>query len=132
MDGRKIAQYIPYMFVFMIQITSQKFMLHICIICPCLLIGLLTGLLFKGLPKGMDFTQVMNTFLNIEGVVRVHNLRIWALSMDKTAISAHLAICKCVSLSFRQIFNYSMCELFGSCHLRILTKNELKYCKLNP
>lgn len=48
--------------------------------------------LMEGLPKGMDFTQVMNTFLNIEGVVRVHNLRIWALSMDKTAISAHLAI----------------------------------------
>lgn len=48
--------------------------------------------LMEGLPKGMDFTQVMNTFLNIPGVVRVHNLRIWALSMDKTAISAHLAI----------------------------------------
>ncbi|XP_021915914.1 zinc transporter 2-like isoform X2 [Zootermopsis nevadensis] len=48
--------------------------------------------LMEGLPKGMDFTQVMNTFLNIEGVVRVHNLRIWALSMDKTAISAHLAV----------------------------------------
>jgi Co/Zn/Cd efflux system component len=44
----------------------------------------------------MDFTQVMNTFLNIPGVVRVHNLRIWALSMEKTAISAHLAICKYV------------------------------------
>ncbi|GFG39249.1 hypothetical protein Cfor_00725 [Coptotermes formosanus] len=48
--------------------------------------------LMEGLPKGMDFTQVMDTFLNIPGVVRVHNLRIWALSMDKTAISAHLAI----------------------------------------
>jgi Co/Zn/Cd efflux system component len=53
----------------------------------------------------MDFTKVMNTFLNIDGVVKVHNLRIWALSMDKTAISAHLAICKYVSLSFRETFN---------------------------
>jgi Co/Zn/Cd efflux system component len=53
----------------------------------------------------MDFAKVMNTFLNIEGVVKVHNLRIWALSMDKTAISAHLAICKYVSLRFRQSYN---------------------------
>ena len=50
--------------------------------------------LFEGLPKGMDFVKVMNTFLQIDGVLRVHNLRIWALSMDKLALSAHLAICK--------------------------------------
>jgi len=54
----------------------------------------------------MDFTQVMNTFLNIPGVVRVHNLRIWALSMDKTAISAHLAICKCMLVTDRPSVNH--------------------------
>lgn len=48
--------------------------------------------LMEGLPKGINFNEVMNTFLNIEGVKRVHNLRIWALSLDKTALSAHLAI----------------------------------------
>lgn len=45
-----------------------------------------------GIPKGIDFAEVMNTFLQIDGVVKVHNLRIWALSLDKTALSAHLAI----------------------------------------
>ena len=34
----------------------------------------------------------MNTFLAIDGVVRVHNLRIWALSINKVALGAHLAI----------------------------------------
>ncbi|XP_049803203.1 zinc transporter 2 isoform X2 [Schistocerca nitens] len=48
--------------------------------------------LMEGIPKGIDFASVMNTFLQIDGVVRVHNLRIWALSLDKTALSAHLAI----------------------------------------
>ncbi|KAG8232407.1 hypothetical protein J437_LFUL013979 [Ladona fulva] len=48
--------------------------------------------LMEGMPKGIDFNKVMSTFLEIEGVVRVHNLRIWALSLDKTALSAHLAI----------------------------------------
>lgn len=48
--------------------------------------------LMEGIPKGIDFNDVTSIFLNIEGVVKVHNLRIWALSLDKTAISAHLAI----------------------------------------
>lgn len=50
------------------------------------------NVLMEGLPKGIDFNSVLNTFLSIDGVVRVHNLRIWALSLDKTALAAHLAI----------------------------------------
>ncbi|KAJ8984507.1 hypothetical protein NQ317_010978 [Molorchus minor] len=48
--------------------------------------------LMEALPKGIDFEDVMNILLNIEGVKRVHNLRIWALSLDKIAMSAHVAI----------------------------------------
>lgn len=46
----------------------------------------------EGAPKGIDFNEVMKTILNIENVERVHNLRIWALSLDKIAMSAHIAI----------------------------------------
>lgn len=48
--------------------------------------------LMEGIPRGIDFSDVLNTFLNIEGVVKVHNLRIWALSLDKMALAAHLAV----------------------------------------
>lgn len=48
--------------------------------------------LMEGKPKGIDFEQVTQTFLSIDGVQKVHNLRIWALSLDKIALSAHLAI----------------------------------------
>ncbi|CAG0917010.1 unnamed protein product [Notodromas monacha] len=48
--------------------------------------------LMEGIPRGIDFAAVEKSFLGIDGVVYVHNLRIWALSMDKSAISAHLAI----------------------------------------
>ncbi|XP_063616376.1 proton-coupled zinc antiporter SLC30A2-like isoform X1 [Cydia splendana] len=48
--------------------------------------------LMEGSPRGLDFQEVANTFLTLPGVVRVHNLRMWALSLDKTALSAHLAI----------------------------------------
>lgn len=50
------------------------------------------NVLMEGLPKGVDFVQVSDTFLGIDGVLKVHNLRIWALSLDKIALSAHLAI----------------------------------------
>lgn len=50
------------------------------------------NVLMEGMPKGFDYSQVESTFMQIDGVVKVHNLRIWALSLDKTALSAHLAI----------------------------------------
>lgn len=31
----------------------------------------------EGIPEYLDYTEIMRTFLNINGVVRVHNLRIW-------------------------------------------------------
>lgn len=49
---------------------------------------------FAGIPRDVDFNAVLETFMKIDGVVRVHNLRIWALSLEKTALSAHLAIRK--------------------------------------
>lgn len=52
------------------------------------------NVLMEGIPAGLDYSQVENTFMQIEGVLKVHNLRIWALSLDKTALSAHIAISK--------------------------------------
>ena len=56
------------------------------------------NVLMEGIPRGFDYSQVENTFVQIDGVVKVHNLRIWALSLDKTALSAHLAISKSIFL----------------------------------
>uniref|UniRef100_A0A1B0GKB6 Cation efflux protein cytoplasmic domain-containing protein n=2 Tax=Lutzomyia longipalpis TaxID=7200 RepID=A0A1B0GKB6_LUTLO len=46
----------------------------------------------EGTPSYLDYTEVKKTFLEIDGVVKVHNLRIWALSINKNALAAHLAI----------------------------------------
>ncbi|KAJ8673074.1 hypothetical protein QAD02_004335 [Eretmocerus hayati] len=55
------------------------------------------NVLMEGTPRGYDHSQVENTLKELDGVIKVHNLRIWALSLDKTALSAHLAIKKGVS-----------------------------------
>ncbi|KAL3289914.1 hypothetical protein HHI36_023299 [Cryptolaemus montrouzieri] len=48
--------------------------------------------LMEGSPRGIDFKEVLDTLMDTPGVKRVHNLRIWALSLDKVAMSAHIAI----------------------------------------
>lgn len=50
--------------------------------------------LFIGTPRGIDITSVRRSFLKIPGVKDVHNLRLWSLSMDKIALSVHLAVGK--------------------------------------
>ena len=48
----------------------------------------------EGMPKGIDFLEVQTILVETPSVVTVHNLRIWALSLDKVAMSAHVAIQK--------------------------------------
>ncbi|XP_017154634.1 uncharacterized protein LOC108163704 isoform X2 [Drosophila miranda] len=50
--------------------------------------------LMEATPDYLDYDEVQRAFLSIEGVEHVHNLRIWALSINKVALSAHLAIKK--------------------------------------
>ena len=50
------------------------------------------NVLMEGIPKGIDMQEVHKTLFNIRGVRKVHNLRIWSLSLDKAALSTHLAI----------------------------------------
>jgi cation diffusion facilitator family transporter len=50
------------------------------------------NVLMEGIPPSINFEIVQDTFLSVEGIVAVHNLRIWGLTTDKVALSAHLAI----------------------------------------
>ena len=35
---------------------------------------------------------MIDTLQQVDGVRKVHNLRVWALTLDKVAVSAHLAV----------------------------------------
>jgi zinc transporter 2 len=50
------------------------------------------GVLMEATPSGISHDIVKNTFLNVEGIKQVHNLRIWSLTTDKTALGAHLVV----------------------------------------
>ncbi|XP_041068964.1 zinc transporter 2-like isoform X2 [Carcharodon carcharias] len=48
--------------------------------------------LMEGTPKGMDFNQVKETLLLIDGVKAMHSLHIWALTINQPVLSVHIAI----------------------------------------
>jgi len=48
--------------------------------------------LMEGIPQGIDFQVVRDVFMSVDGIVAIHNLRIWGITTNKTALSAHLAI----------------------------------------
>lgn len=51
-----------------------------------------TNVLMEGIPDGINFSEVREKLQELPSVIRVHNLRIWSLSLDKIAISTHLVI----------------------------------------
>ncbi|KAI0241438.1 Zinc transporter 3 [Lamellibrachia satsuma] len=74
----------------------------------------------EGTPKGISYNEVKECLQNIEGAKEVHNLRIWALTMDKTAVSVHVALDKSARLQvslaeagrvLREKFNVYECTI---------------------
>lgn len=50
------------------------------------------NVLMEGTPRSLDFDDVKDTLLRLDGVCLLHNLRIWSLTTNKTALSVHLAV----------------------------------------
>ncbi|XP_037549421.1 zinc transporter 2-like [Nematolebias whitei] len=48
--------------------------------------------LMEGTPSGVKYSEVRDRLLAVEGVTAVHNLYIWALTMNQAVLSTHVAI----------------------------------------
>ena len=57
-------------------------------VCTCLTVQCVCA----GTPRNINFEEVRATMLAIEGVRDLHDLRVWSLTMDKTALAVHLAV----------------------------------------
>ncbi|KAM9738644.1 proton-coupled zinc antiporter SLC30A8 [Menidia menidia] len=49
-------------------------------------------ILMEGTPSGVKYSEVRDRLLAVKGVTAVHNLHIWALTMNQAMLSAHVAI----------------------------------------
>lgn len=50
------------------------------------------NILLEGLPKGMNLVDVTREIRNVDGVVDVHDLHIWSIGSEDSALSCHLVI----------------------------------------
>ena len=48
------------------------------------------NLALDGVPRGIELAQVRDYLAGLEGVTEVHDLHIWAMSTNETALTAHL------------------------------------------
>lgn len=48
--------------------------------------------LMEGAPSSVSYTQIIDDLLRLPGVRNAHSLHIWSLSLQKTALSVHIAI----------------------------------------
>jgi len=75
------------------------------------------AIFMEAVPSAISYSSVRNTLMTVPGIQAVHSLRIWSLSSNKTAISAHLVldpnddsddaqkVCQAATLSIRQHHN---------------------------
>ncbi|MEQ1884453.1 MAG: cation diffusion facilitator family transporter [Bryobacteraceae bacterium] len=50
------------------------------------------NILLEGLPKGLDLKEVTRALAQVPGVIDVHDLHIWSLGSDSSALSCHVLI----------------------------------------
>ncbi|HVW83800.1 MAG TPA: cation diffusion facilitator family transporter [Bryobacteraceae bacterium] len=50
------------------------------------------NILLEGLPKGLDLREVTDAIRGVEGVLDVHDLHIWSLGSNSSALSCHVLI----------------------------------------
>jgi cobalt-zinc-cadmium efflux system protein len=46
----------------------------------------------QGVPRGIDFDEVLNTIASIEGVENVHDLHIWSVNSENIFLSCHACV----------------------------------------
>lgn len=49
-------------------------------------------ILMEGHPKGYSYDEIYNALMGIKNVVRLHDLRVWALTNDRVVLTVHLAV----------------------------------------
>ena len=68
------------------------------LICALILVAALSllknafGIVMEGVPSRLDLEQVRSAMTEVEGVCEIHDLHIWQVSSERTALSAHVVI----------------------------------------
>ena len=69
--------------------------------------------LMEGSPVGLNIREFKENMMLIEGVIEIHDLHIWSISIGKPAMSAHILSSKPLE-TLKKATNY--CRKFGIYH----------------
>jgi cobalt-zinc-cadmium efflux system protein len=90
------------------------------------------NLALDGVPRGIDLPDVMDYLARLDGVTGVHDLHIWAMSTNETALTAHLVR----PAGFNDAFLHGVCaELahrFRIQHATLQIESGSDVCRLAP
>jgi cobalt-zinc-cadmium efflux system protein len=90
------------------------------------------NLAMDGVPKGIELLKVQEFLMRLEGVTELHDLHIWAMSTNETALTAHLVR----PAGFNDAFLHGVCEelshRFNIHHATLQIEASSDVCRLAP
>jgi cobalt-zinc-cadmium efflux system protein len=90
------------------------------------------NLALDGVPKGIELAEVKDYLSQLDGVTEVHDLHIWAMSTNETALTAHLVR----PGGYEDSFLHGVCEQlshrFNIQHATLQIEAGSDVCKLAP
>ena len=90
------------------------------------------NLAMDGVPKGIDLAKVESYLREREGVIEVHDLHIWAMSTNETALTAHLVRPGGLDDAFLGKVCDELSHRFNIAHATIQIEASTDVCKLAP
>src|ERR1700733_5830808 len=90
------------------------------------------NLALDGVPKGIELAKGEEFLVRLDGVTELHDLHIWAMSTNETALTAHLVR----PAGFNDAFLHGVCEelshRFNIHHATLQIEASSEVCKLAP
>jgi cobalt-zinc-cadmium efflux system protein len=90
------------------------------------------NLAMDGVPGGIDFAKVESYLRERDGVIEVHDLHIWAMSTNETALTAHLVRPGGLDDAFLSQVCDELSHRFNIAHATIQIEASIDVCKLAP
>jgi cobalt-zinc-cadmium efflux system protein len=90
------------------------------------------NLALDGVPRGIELSEVRDYLAGLEGVIEVHDLHIWAMSTNETALTAHLVRPGGSDDAFLHGVCEELSQRFNIHHATLQIEAAAEVCKLAP
>jgi len=90
------------------------------------------NLALDGVPKSIDLVEVESYLRARKGVLEVHDLHIWAMSTNETALTAHLVRPGGIDDAFLSSVCEELSRRFNISHATLQIESGSNVCRLAP